>query len=115
LVIPPNWYHLKDKGVLTKADIIQDGLQNYWLNILHNNSYQTEHGYYMTRQKTPKEREEKLSHAGARKAELHYFDSTIPWCKEQKKQYFGVENLLEAISSLLSEMIAKRYTIQDLI
>jgi len=69
-----------------------------------------EHRYYITRQKTPTERNEKISHETARENEMKHF-SQVPWRKEQKKDVFGVENLLNAVSILLSEKITQRQTI----
>ncbi|GJE98795.1 dynamin domain-containing protein [Phanerochaete sordida] len=93
-------------GVLTKADLIQDGEQDGWLSILEGSSHSLRHGYFITKHPSPTELEKKISHSQARELEAKFFQSTSPWNQQQVLQSrMGTPNLTKELSNLLGALI----------
>jgi len=104
----------KDKtrtvGVLTKADILalrSDEEQELWRKIVQNRTYPLKHGYYVTRLCNSDELKNDLSWEEIRRKERDFFSSRGAWSSVPKTR-LGTENLTEALSALLENMIAKR-------
>jgi hypothetical protein len=66
----------------------------------------------MTRQPSTEEREENMTWEEGRVQERLFFESQWPWCEEEKTK-LGTDNLIMALSEVLSRMIAKRYASQS--
>ncbi|EKM56235.1 uncharacterized protein PHACADRAFT_207519 [Phanerochaete carnosa HHB-10118-sp] len=93
-------------GVLTKADLIQDGEEDGWLTILEGSSHSLRHGYFITKHPSPKELEGEISHAEARRREARFFETTYPWNKRSDLQSrMGTPNLTKELSNLLGTLI----------
>ena len=67
-------------------------------------------GYFVTKQPSPKELEEKISFDEARQREREFFDSENPWKdKDHLKSQMGTSNLTNALSNLLGKVINDAY------
>ena len=100
-------------------DAIQKGEEAQWPAVFHNQTLPLEYGYYMTKQPGITERRDGVSRKKAREDEKEYFDDFIlSWLEREKRepwlgvkgweQRLGTNNLSEALSTLLSKMIAPR-------
>lgn len=93
-------------GVLTKADLIQEGEEDGWLAILEGSSHSLRHGYFITKHPSPKELENKISHSEARELEAKFFRTQDPWRKRQDLQSrMGTPRLTKELSNLLGALI----------
>ncbi|GJE98371.1 P-loop containing nucleoside triphosphate hydrolase protein [Phanerochaete sordida] len=97
---------LRTIGVLTKPDTIQRGEEDAWLRILEGASHPLKHGYFVTKQPSPMELEEKVSFSEARRREKVFFEETAPWChKSGLSDRMGTPHLTKALSKLLGGVI----------
>ncbi|KAI0088919.1 P-loop containing nucleoside triphosphate hydrolase protein [Irpex rosettiformis] len=95
-------------GVLTKPDTIQQGEAESWLRVLNGSRHALKHGYYMTKQPSPQELDEKVSYETARQREVAFFGNTSPWnVQSHLRQRMGTENLTKELSKLLGSLINK--------
>ncbi|KAI0039468.1 hypothetical protein FA95DRAFT_1504134 [Auriscalpium vulgare] len=94
-------------GVLTKPDVVSKGsrARALWLEVIEGRKRPLLHGYYCTRQPDDDERERGIDAAGARKAEMAYFETTAPWNKSSARSQFGINNLASTLSPLLAQII----------
>jgi hypothetical protein len=95
-------------GVLTKADTVQQGEHEQWLNILHNKAHRLTHGYYVTRQLSAEQMRNQVSWSQSRELEREFFLSANPWSKERPER-LGTERLIRALSDRLSKAIEERF------
>jgi hypothetical protein len=92
---------------LTKADLVEEGDFPQWSKVLNNERYILRRGYYATRLPGSSTKDLKLSWEEARNQEKSVFGRE-PWkqCRDRKR--LGIENLTEALSSGLAELIDSR-------
>jgi len=95
-------------GVLTKADTVAEEDEDTWAKIAKNETRPLRHGYYMTRLAKPEELRQSLSWNVLRQREREFFLTKTVWSGSAKIRC-GTGNLTEALSHLLSQMIADRY------
>lgn len=95
-----------NSGVLTKADLVQEGEHEHWLKIINNKSHILHHGYYMTR--LPANPTETLQNADARPKEARYFAGHQHW-KTADRNRLGIPKLTDALSTRLSIMIEETF------
>ena len=108
--------------MLTKPDTIQHGEEDGWLRVLEGSSHPLKRmfasfrsssesnagadGYFVTKQPSPKELEEKVTFAEARLRERAFFEETAPWCnKNNLSDRMGTPHLTKALSKLLGGVI----------
>ncbi|KAL4246136.1 hypothetical protein ABKN59_008971 [Abortiporus biennis] len=97
---------LRTIGVLTKPDTLQHGEEHAWLRVLEGTSHILKHGYFVTKQPSPKELEEHVSFTDARKREAEYFQTQHPWKdKKNLESRMGTVNLTNELSKLLGGII----------
>lgn len=94
--------------MLTKADTVQSGDHEHWLDILRNKAHRLTHGYYVTRQLSPEQIRQNLLWKESRDAECRFFETQKPWCDEEIDR-LGTEKLTQALSMRLSNVIDERY------
>ncbi|TFK68463.1 hypothetical protein BDN72DRAFT_769259 [Pluteus cervinus] len=97
-------------GVLTKPDRIPTGEENGWLRFIMNVQEPLEHNWFCVKQPSSQELREGITWAGAREREDQFFTMTRPWRQLDPiyKRYLGTPNLVERLSSILSDLIEKR-------
>ncbi|THG95428.1 hypothetical protein EW026_g6225 [Hermanssonia centrifuga] len=96
-----------DVGVLTKPDTIQHGEEQAWLRILEGKSHILHHGYFVTKQPSPKELEDKISYDVARQRETEFFENIHPWSgRSDLRKRMGTANLTKELSKLLGNVIS---------
>lgn len=90
--------------MLTKADLVLDGEQSGWLDILEGRKHHLSLGYFITKQPGPKDQ---LSHAEARTAERDFFANDETWskCPSSIQGRMGTKQLGVSLSLLLSRLI----------
>ena len=84
-------------------------MREMWLDVLEGRDHQLKHGYYCSRQPNDDERREGITQAGARSAEIEFFETTAPWSTSNAKNRLGTSNLIKAVSDLLPAMIKELY------
>ncbi|KAK7693683.1 hypothetical protein QCA50_003253 [Cerrena zonata] len=93
-------------GVLTKADSIQDGEEQMWIDVLTGNSNYLKHGYFITKRPSPTELEENLPTHEAHARERDFFRTRFPWNTLPNLQHrMGTPNLTKELSKLLADVI----------
>ncbi|KAJ7108734.1 P-loop containing nucleoside triphosphate hydrolase protein [Mycena epipterygia] len=97
-------------GVLTKPDMLSTGskVRDLWLDVIEGRKHALHHGYYCTRQPDDDERNNKITPAQARRAEVAFFAKTAPWSTSTHKDRFGTDNLVSTLSTLLVQIINDR-------
>lgn len=97
-------------GVLTKPDTLQEGEERGWLDILEGRKHQLAHGYFITKQPSPIEVENGISHSHARLKERQFFDASPIWstCSSTVRDRMGTKQLGARLSILLTELIDRR-------
>ena len=80
-----------------------------WSQLLNNHTFKLGHGYFVTKQPSQKELNDRISHAEARKREKSFFEECSPWNQDFNKYHdrFGTENLQHKLSQMLAQMIAR--------
>ena len=69
-----------------------------------------EDGYYVTKQPSPKELEEKVTFEDARAREIAFFETAEPWSsKSHLRNRMGTPNLTAELSRLLGNVINQAY------
>ncbi|KAI0078419.1 hypothetical protein K474DRAFT_1744981 [Panus rudis PR-1116 ss-1] len=93
-------------GVLTKPDLIQYGEENAWVAILEGRRHFLKHGYFVTKQPSPKELEELITFPEARAREQYFFANESPWKGlASLRDRMGTPNLTKELSRLLGAVI----------
>ncbi|KAJ3560217.1 hypothetical protein NP233_g10983 [Leucocoprinus birnbaumii] len=103
-------------GVLTKPDRIPLGEEPGWLKFIKNEKEPLENNWYCVKQPSSNDLKQNWTWQQAREKEKEFFSSTAPWCELEGmyQKYLRTSNLVERLSSVLSDLIAKRLPeIQD--
>ncbi|KIJ63510.1 hypothetical protein HYDPIDRAFT_40933 [Hydnomerulius pinastri MD-312] len=97
-------------GVLTKPDRIPAGEEDNWLKIIRNETEPLVNNWYCVKQPSSQMLSKGITWTDARRQENEYFSVTQPWCSidPQYQKYLRTNNLTERLSTILSELIAKR-------
>ncbi|KAH6910213.1 P-loop containing nucleoside triphosphate hydrolase protein [Coprinopsis sp. MPI-PUGE-AT-0042] len=97
-------------GVLTKPDRIPTGEESSWLPFIRNEKESLEHNWYCVKQPSSFDLRQNPSWADARRREDEFFSMTSPWSEldTHYQKYLRTSNLVERLSSVLSDLIAKR-------
>ncbi|KAG1734532.1 P-loop containing nucleoside triphosphate hydrolase protein [Suillus lakei] len=97
-------------GVLTKPDRIPAGEENAWLKFIRNEQEPLVNHWYCVKQPGSQTLKNGISWAEARKQENDFFALTQPWStvEPQYQKFMRTSNLTERLSTILSELIAKR-------
>ncbi|KAJ3563691.1 hypothetical protein NP233_g8780 [Leucocoprinus birnbaumii] len=103
-------------GVLTKPDRIPFGEEPGWLKFIKNEKEPLENNWYCVKQPSSNDLKQNWTWEQAREKEKEFFSSTAPWCELEGmyQKYLRTSNLVGRLSSILSDLIAKRLPeIQD--
>ncbi|KAF8991466.1 P-loop containing nucleoside triphosphate hydrolase protein [Cyathus striatus] len=103
-------------GVLTKPDRIPQGEEQSWLAYIRNEREPLLNNWYCVKQPSSSELKTGMSWEEARSSENRFFSMTPPWSELDSvyQKYLRTFNLLERLSSILSDLISKRLPgIQD--
>lgn len=103
-------------GVLTKPDRIPVGEEANWLPFIRNEKEPLENNWYCVKQPSSNDIKQKITWSEARQREDEYFSMTAPWSDldTMYQKYLRTSNLVERLSSILSDLISKRLPqIQD--
>ncbi|KAG2158748.1 P-loop containing nucleoside triphosphate hydrolase protein [Suillus bovinus] len=97
-------------GVLTKPDRIPPGEESAWLKFIRNEQEPLVNHWYCVKQPGSQLLKDGISWAEARKQENDFFTLTQPWStvEPQYQKFMRTSNLTERLSTILSELIAKR-------
>jgi hypothetical protein len=97
-------------GVLTKPDRIPAGEEPNWLPFIRNEKERLKHNWFCVKQPSSSDLKLNLTWAGARKMETAFFADTSPWCDldSEYQQYLCTSNLVNRLSSVLSDLISQR-------
>ncbi|KAG1731844.1 P-loop containing nucleoside triphosphate hydrolase protein [Suillus paluster] len=97
-------------GVLTKPDRIPPGEEYRWLRFIRNEHEPLVNHWYCVKQPGSLMLQNGISWAEARKQENDFFTLTQPWStvESQYQKFMCTSNLTEQLSTILSELIAKR-------
>jgi hypothetical protein len=87
-------------GVLTKADLMPPGKNEYIQKILDGNKFALGKGWFITKQLSQKQINQGITHATARDLEAEFFSSQ-PWAQD----HCGIPQLQDAISRFLTQHI----------
>jgi len=100
-----------DAGVLTKPDRIPLGEENRWLRFIRNEQEPLVNHWYCVKQPSSQMLQKGISWAEARSQEKDFFALTQPWStvEPQYQKFMRTTNLTERLSTILSELIAKRW------
>ncbi|KAJ7512921.1 P-loop containing nucleoside triphosphate hydrolase protein [Mycena galericulata] len=97
-------------GVLTKPDRIPKGDEESWLPLLRNEQEALENNWYCVKQPSSQDLKQGITWEEARERENHFFSLTPPWSDldPMYQKYLRTSNLIERLSSILSDLISKR-------
>ncbi|KAF9442902.1 hypothetical protein P691DRAFT_797792 [Macrolepiota fuliginosa MF-IS2] len=97
-------------GVLTKPDRIPTGEESSWLQFIRNEKEPLENNWVCVKQPSSNDLKQNWTWEQARKKEDEFFSSTVPWneLEAMYTRYLRTGNLLERLSGVLSDLIAKR-------
>lgn len=97
-------------GVLTKPDRIPVGEEANWLPFIRNEKEPLENNWYCVKQPSSNDIRQKITWTEARQREDEYFSMTAPWSDldTMYQKYLRTSNLVERLSSILSDLISKR-------
>jgi hypothetical protein len=95
--------------VLTKADTVKPGEEGKWFSVIRNQEFPLDHGYYITRQPSTKERQDGIRREQATAQETAFFSSESCFWSKESKNRLGTENLAQALSKRLSRMIGQTH------
>jgi len=98
-------------GVLTKPDRIPVGEESNWLPFIRNEKETLENNWFCVKQPSSNDLKGNLTWSQARNMENNFFSSQAPWCELEAsyQKYLRTGNLVERLSSVLSDLILKRY------
>ncbi|KAF8911682.1 P-loop containing nucleoside triphosphate hydrolase protein [Gymnopilus junonius] len=103
-------------GVLTKPDRIPLGEESNWLPFIKNEKEPLENNWFCVKQPSSSDLKANITWSQARQMENDFFSSKAPWCELESiyQKYLRTSNLVERLSSVLSDLIGKRLPqIQD--
>ncbi|EPS43752.1 hypothetical protein H072_2246 [Dactylellina haptotyla CBS 200.50] len=97
-------------GALTKPDTVLEGEHDQWVRILRGREHYLQHGYFVTKQPSQQQLNERISHDEARKHEDIFFNNMEPWRTElaDMSDRFGTINLQKFLSKQLASLIRMR-------
>ncbi|PBK61230.1 hypothetical protein ARMSODRAFT_1089911 [Armillaria solidipes] len=97
-------------GVLTKPDRIAGGDEDRWMAFIRNEREPLENNWYCVKQPSSVELGQRITWQQAREKERNWFRTTAPWKDLDTfyKGYLQTANLVARLSSILSDLIAKR-------
>jgi len=90
-------------GVLTKPDLVDRGGETEVISVLRNIKKPLQHGYFMLKNRSQEELNNKMNLADARKSEAAYFASS-PY-QDVAQDHLGINALAAALSDLLVQQI----------
>ncbi|KIK69970.1 hypothetical protein GYMLUDRAFT_151336 [Collybiopsis luxurians FD-317 M1] len=103
---------LRTVGVLTKPDRISSGDEEDWVSFIKNEDegYKLVNNWYCVKQPNSNELKAGISWQEARNKENEFFVTTSPWRDLDSiyQRYLRTQNLVERLSSILSDLISKR-------
>ncbi|KAJ7331028.1 hypothetical protein DFH08DRAFT_1022202 [Mycena albidolilacea] len=108
-------HHLTKKhdpeGVLTKPDRIPHGDEESWLSLIRNERDALENNWYCVKQPSSQDLKQGITWSAARAREKEFFSSKSPWFEldSMHQPYLGTSNLVHCLSSILSDLISKRW------
>lgn len=102
-------------GVLTKPDRIPTGEESNWISLIRNEKEPLENGWYCVKQPGSNDLKAGISWAEARKRERDFFALTEAWAEldPMYQRYLGTNNLVDRLSTILSDLISKRYVFNE--
>jgi hypothetical protein len=97
-------------GVLTKPDRIPIGEEMNWLPFIRNEKEPLENNWFCVKQPSSNDLKSNITWKQARQSEHDFFSTKSPWCELDSiyQKYLRTQNLVERLSSILSDLIAKR-------
>ncbi|KAJ2922809.1 hypothetical protein H1R20_g14301, partial [Candolleomyces eurysporus] len=97
-------------GVLTKPDRIPTGEEKGWIDFIRNEREPLENNWYCVKQPSSSDLKQNITWHDARQREEEYFAGTSPWSELDSifHKYLRTRNLVDRLSSVLSDLIAKR-------
>jgi hypothetical protein len=98
-------------GVLTKPDRIPTGEESNWLPFIRNEKERLENNWFCVKQPSSADLKANITWSQARQMEDDFFSSKSPWCDLERmyQKYLRTGNLVERLSSVLSDLIMKRF------
>ena len=98
-------------GVLTKPDRIPTGEESNWLPFIRNEKEPLENNWFCVKQPSSADLKANITWSQARQMENDFFSSKAPWCDLEGiyQKYLRTGNLVERLSSVLSDLITKRF------
>jgi Dynamin central region len=102
--------HSINPGVLTKPDRIPIGDEDSWLSLIRNEKEALENNWYCVKQPGPHDLKQGITWTEARKREDEFFSTKQPWNEldGMYQKYLRTGNLVDRLSSILSDLISKR-------
>ncbi|KAJ7769899.1 P-loop containing nucleoside triphosphate hydrolase protein [Mycena metata] len=97
-------------GVLTKPDRIPRGDEESWLPLIRNEQETLQNNWYCVKQPSSQDLKQGITWEEARAREHEFFSLTPPWSELDStyQKYLRTSNLVDRLSSILSELISKR-------
>ncbi|KAK7017181.1 P-loop containing nucleoside triphosphate hydrolase protein [Favolaschia claudopus] len=97
-------------GVLTKPDRIPRGDEESWLPLIRNEQEALENNWYCVKQPSSQDIKQGITWEEARARENDFFALTPPWSELDPlyQKYLRTINLVDRLSSILSDLISKR-------
>jgi hypothetical protein len=95
---------------LTKPDRIPTGEEANWLPFIRNEKVPLENNWFCVKQPSSNDLKLDITWEDARQMENAFFSSNAPWCELESvyQKYLRTGNLVDRLSSVLSDLIAKR-------
>jgi len=95
---------------LTKPDRIPTGEETNWLPFIRNEKEPLVNNWFCVKQPSSNDLKSNLTWDQARKREDTFFSSTAPWSELDSvyQKYLRTGNLVDRLSSILSDLISKR-------
>ena len=103
-------------AVLTKPDRLETGVPlDAWREILDGQAFQVKHGYYVTKQPSQQQLNQRLSRQDALDGETQFFAHQEPWSTDLIRHHarFGTDSIQEKLSALLFDAIKLNLPIMD--
>ena len=97
-------------GVLTKPDRIPTGEETNWVPFIRNEKETLENNWYCVKQPSSSDIKQGCTWSQARQREQEFFAMTPPWSELDAvyQKYLKTSNLVDRLSSILSDLISKR-------
>ncbi|KXN85099.1 Interferon-induced GTP-binding protein Mx [Leucoagaricus sp. SymC.cos] len=97
-------------GILTKPDRIPIGEEQNWLQFICNEKEPLENNWFCVKQPSSNDLKQKWTWKEARNKEREFFTTVSPWnnLEPMYQQYLQMDHLVERLSRVLSDLIAKR-------